>query len=746
MVRVTILLLACGCAAVGQTASILYDARSGPVRFAAGEIRAALTRKGISAAEGQCCSGPGPLKIVLAAGAGEVAAALQAFPAAAAKASGAQAYAVRRAGAGTYLVLGADAAGAMYGGLEIAESIRIGALEETRDSDAAPRIAQRGIKFNIPLDVRTPSYSDNSDPAQANIGEMWSLEFWRTLLDEMARHRYNVLSLWSLHPFPSIVKVPEYPEVALADVKRTTVPMDDSYSHNGTDMVRPALLERMETLRRMTIEEKIDFWRTVMQYAKDRGIDTYWFTWNMFVYGAEGKHGITGAQDNPVTLDYFRKSVRETVLTYPLLAGMGITAGERMENRKDEFGREKWLWKAYGEGVRDALKQQPGREFRMIHRFHQTGLEEIQREWKEYPGPLDVSFKYSIAHMYSAVKPPYLEGALPYLSPKLRTWLTVRNDDIYSFRWGDAEYARAYVKNIPGPDKVAGFYMGPDGFIWGRDYLSRDGGAAPELVMQKQWYSFLLWGRLSYDPELSDVRLRRIVGARFPEVPAEALVAAWASASKVFPEITRFFWGDIDLRWFPEACLSHRRHKGYYTVRHFIEGETMPGSGNLDILTWRERVLEKQEMGGTTPLEVAAALKKNAGDALARLPELRKPAGADREARLTLGDIEAMAHLGNYYAEKILGAAELALFDGTGEAVRREAAVKHLNAAADHWRRYAGVYGAQYKPQLLNRVGYVDIPALGAKADEDVAMARAWKAGTLPKRAGKAGADVPFKK
>ena len=32
---------------------------------------------------------------------------------------------------------------------------------------------------------------------------------------------------------------------------------------------------------------------------------------------------------------YFRASVRETVKTYPLLAGMGITAGEGMPQKMD---------------------------------------------------------------------------------------------------------------------------------------------------------------------------------------------------------------------------------------------------------------------------------------------------------------------------------------------------------------------------------------------------------------------------
>jgi hypothetical protein len=57
-------------------------------------------------------------------------------------------------------VRGADAAGAMYGGLDIAEAIRTGTLDSLKGSDQKPHIARRGIKFNIPLDLRTPSYTD----------------------------------------------------------------------------------------------------------------------------------------------------------------------------------------------------------------------------------------------------------------------------------------------------------------------------------------------------------------------------------------------------------------------------------------------------------------------------------------------------------------------------------------------------------------------------------------------------------
>ena len=99
----------------------------------------------------------------------------------------------------------------------------------------------------------------------------------------------------------------------------------------------------------------------------------------------------------------------------------------------------------------------------------------------------------------------------------------------------------------------------------------------------------------------------------------------------------------------------------------------------------------------------------------------------DPELTRTLEDIEAMAHLGDYYAAKILGAAELAAFDRTGDAALREAAVRRLEAAAGHWARYADLAGRQYKPQLLTRLGRVDLRALEAKVREDVTIAREWK-------------------
>jgi hypothetical protein len=49
------------------------------------------------------------------------------------------------------------------------------------------------------------------------------------------------------------------------------------------------------------------------------------------------------------------------------------------------------------------------------------------------------------------------------------------------------------------------------------------------------------------------------------------------------------------------------------------------------------------------------------------------------------------------------------------------------STALAHWKLYAAVATAQYKPQLFNRVGNVDLNALTAKVAQDIAIADAWQ-------------------
>lgn len=728
----SVLLLVAIVPASAEELQVVHDAASGePGRFAAEEIRREAARR----SDWRPGDG-GPVDVSIC-----VDKAVATEP---------QSYGIRvRKEGGRWIIVirGGDPVGAMYGGLDVAEAVQTGLIYQMKDSDHRPHIAQRGIKFNIPLDLRTPSYSDCSDASQANIPEVWDRGFWTDFFDAMARHRYNVISLWNLHPFPSMVRVPEFPDVALNDVWRTRVKLDDTFSMAGTDMVRPAMLADHEVVCRMTIDQKIDFWRWVMQQAANRGIRLYIFTWNIFTFGADGKHGITNDLDNDTTKRYFRASVREMVTTYPLLAGMGITAGEGMPHTMDPRTKEEWLWATYGEGVRDALQLEPDRSVAMIHRFHWTAQNDILEAFRLYPGPFDFSFKYSVAHMYSIPNPIFIQPLLENLAPGRKTWLTVRNDDIYTFRFGDPAYAREYILNMPPAEKMAGFYMGPDGYLWGRDFLERVPNAGRRaLVMEKQWYSFMLWGRLAYDPAIPDALFKRALAARHPTASATDLFCVLQNAAQVMPLTTRFFWKDIDLKWYPEACTSHRNVQGFYTVRHFIEGNSMPGAGVLCIRDWRDRLAGRLPMEETTPLEIAGALEGAAAEIFGRLATLAPTAKTDAELEKMMNDCESLGWLGRYYAAKIRGACALTLYDTHGDSDEQNAAVQYLIAALDHWRRYAHVRDAQYVSALYNRVGYVDITALTEEVEADVSLARDWKPGTLKNGGRRGGSETGFRK
>jgi len=200
-------------AAAQRDVALFCDRDIPAVRFAAEEIRGEVKTANRPCTTGSLVDLPrtaAPVRIARVSSAEQLRRTIRDLGITPPTAIAEQSYALRRKSKGqtdTYFVFGADAVGTMYGGLDRAEVIRLGALAELRDSDHAPYIARRGIKFDIPLDARTPSYSDAGDAAQQNIPEIWSRDFWHEMLDEMARQRFTVLSLWNLHPFDRMPKM-----------------------------------------------------------------------------------------------------------------------------------------------------------------------------------------------------------------------------------------------------------------------------------------------------------------------------------------------------------------------------------------------------------------------------------------------------------------------------------------------------------------------------------------------------------
>jgi hypothetical protein len=200
------------------------------------------------------------------------------------------------------------------------------------------------------------------------------------------------------------------------------------------------------------------------------------------------------------------------------------------------------------------------------------------------------------------------------------------------------------------------------------------------------------------------------------------LFAAWTSVSKILPLMTRFYWGDLDFKWYPEASWSLT---GYATVQDLITPKYAPMRADEDgqsprLMSVKAFVDGAAPAGRLTPLDVAERLARFADTGLAKVAPLSP--GTNKELRQTIGDIRAMAWLGRYYADKIRGAVDLYRYQKSRNATDLDRARTALQAAASHWRTYAELWSAQYVGQVLTRMGLtpVDIKAIQTFVDRDV--------------------------
>jgi len=642
----------------------------------------------------------------------------------------------------TLEVTGGDINGMMYGGLEAAEQITMNG--KVMPTEGKPYIKRRGIKMNIPLDARTPSYDDTGDAAQQNYITMWDWDFWKEYLDQLAIDRYNVLTLWNPHPFPSMIRLEEYPEVALNDVCVTTLkPVGIENEWAEPQMVSSNVMENLKVVKTISIDGKIAFWQKVMQYAHDRGIDIYYFTWNLCPNSVAkpvapfyrtynqplweeepGKYGITNQMDNPLNVTYYQASMKKFLETYPLVKGIGVTAGEHMLDSAGIYTREQWIWEAYGKPIVEVMAEQPDRKIEFIHRVWNTDMDKIMKYWKDFPGSFTGSFKYAKGRLYSTATPPFAVNHIEKMKNyNLQSWWNLRNDDIFVHRWGNPDYVRDFVKYFD-LDYTAGFYMGSDGYVWGREFNSKDPSQAGKLELEKHWYKFMLWGRLSYNTELDSSFFIRKLALRYPETDAQKLYDAWKVSSQIIPEVNCYHWNDWDYQWAVEACIDTRN--GYHDINRFIENPTLMKSGMLSPKDYAAVAAKGNTPEGISPYQVSADLRSYAEESLAIVAGMQKDSNSS-ELKAVLDDISSMAHLGNYYAAKIEGAVELALYKETGNSKSKENAVVQTEKALEYWKQYAAIQDKNYKPQMLARTGNFDVNEIMVEVEKDINKAKSAK-------------------
>ena len=658
-----------------QTVGVFSDNSIPQLKFAAGDVKTALESKGFKVEMlelSKLKSGYSNKKIVIAlASNSEITKLLTAEGVSIPNNLGEQAYGIRTTSLPqkSYWVIGGDGNGAMYGGLEIAENIKFNGFTETYNSQQSPAILKRGIKLNLPFDEKSPTYSSNSKGTsyQKAIPHVWDITFWETWFDEMTRYRYNMVSVWNNHPFTSLVLLPEYPDLAIQDVT----------GFNGYT-------------KKMSIQEKIDFWRQVMKLAHARGFEFLFFNWNVFVSNAQGKYGLANGETSDANKQYMYKSMLKLLETYPDLDGFGVTNGENNSNQD-------FLWAAYGKAMYDYAVKNPQRKLRFIHRWHQTNLADIRKTFSglfELPNvTFDMSYKYSKAHMYSTPVPKHFDkgnNSKQLVQNNMKVWFTVRNDDFYYHTWGDPSFARTYINSMIdyGPN-FAGFYIGSDGFCPTLSFFCKNSVSQGILEVHRQWYMNMIWGRLAYNPKTPDDVFKNHMKLKYPSISAEKMFTAWSKASSGIQRTNELTHEDFDLdfKWYPEACLTS---KGFATVDLFGLADVGPGSNLCNIKNSATGNCD----GKKSSYQLADEIEADALSALKTVNAMS--AKPNTESWVAINNIKAMSFLSLYYAHKVRGAtSKLA-----GESSNTTTA---LGKAWCWWINYTNLMDKMYEGQANQR-------------------------------------------
>ncbi len=602
-----------------------------------------------------------------------------------------------RVDANIIYVTGYEVIGAMYGLLDLAETVRFYGVDAVADKFENPFHLIRGVKFNLPFEPY-----DAGTPFEANEETVLTIEYWKTYIEFLAKNRYNYLSLWSENPFYMMFRLDKYPD---------TCPYDD-----------------------VTLEKFKDLYKFIFKYAKDLGVQTFMITWNIRLnpeiiqglglpaelgdmfdrYDVIRDHCVAipnnvavfdyCRQHIEIIKDYFKECVKTMLWTYRDLTGMGTSASEEMCGTSRE--RNEWVRDVYLAGIEES-----GRKIPFICRSNMTTGSEVKEIILDQynAGETLVSWKYSNAHMYSSTSPQF-ETTMNAWDEKgpdgAQVVYTVRNDDFHTLRGGDPVFLKEYIKNMK-KSYVRGFYWGADGYMWGKDFQH-----VPHKHMtwqydfEKHWYQFELLGRLGYNPNTPDdiwvKKYQSLFGTQ-----GQGVYNCFKQAMRIFPPVQRTFWINYDFEWHPECLLTV---SGFKSVIDFVKTGAMPMVGTLSIA---ESAAAKQAgdfKGMESAYDVVATLADCCDKLKAEIASIYESVHEeemDGELCCTMLDMEAWEMLGRYYFCKINAALCLSTLEITGDEAMRDSAVTYLTDALGYWERLGAIWSSHYMPYKLVRSKYI---------------------------------------
>ncbi len=559
---------------------------------------------------------------------------------------------------GAVIGLGRDDTGAMYAAYDIAEQLNLyGKVTEKIES---PANAIRAINPFFHVEALE---DDNS--------WFYDENYWKSYLDTLSLARFNLLDIH-----------------AMFDLRTTFFP--NAYLYLTKPAKYPAVGVPADRARK-----NMEMFQHIVQLASARGIRV-----SLMSYHASWRKTDRDPQDiepDEATLtNYTNAAVTEILQKVPDLYMTGFRIGE--SGMRGDFYKGAYV---------DAIKKS-GKDIRLYTRTWLTSTESVRSLAASFPGRTYIEIKYNGEHLglpYHAMTQPR-EGFTDSYSYEDYTgwprdyriiWQVRANGTHRVFRWGDPEFVRRTIGTFQF-GSADGFTLEPmisyypvTDSVFRKDFARN----AFRWDHDRNWYWYMLWGRLSYDPATPQEVWMSEFRHRFGEKSAKSVFDAVNTMSKIVPLI--YSW----------RCLGpdHRQ----------MAPELEPGGSIIDFAD--NTPLDPLTMYGISdfaadyitnapalkaklsPLEAASMLDGYAmktADSITAAKEGIDP--ANREFATLAAESEMLAALARYYAAKIRAATFFEFYKLTGTYPELVWAEKYTRDAVDEWLSLAATGESIFNP------------------------------------------------
>jgi len=566
------------------------------------------------------------------------------------------------------LIGGADASGALYGCLEMAEQVRkTGALPGRLQLSDQPEMVLRGACVGIQKTTYLPGRTVYEYPyTPEEFPWFYDKALWIQYLDMLVANRMNSLYLWNGHPFASLVKLKEYPYAVEVD---------------------SATFLRNEEMYRFLTRE-----------ADRRGIWVIQMFYNIILSKpfAE-KHGlVTQDRKRPITpliADYTRKSIAAFVAKYPNV-GLLVTLGEAMEG--DETDVE-WFTKTIIPGVKDGLQQLGQTRLPpIVLRGHDTNPQLVMQAARPlYP------------NLYTMNK--YNGEALTTYTPR-GPWAAMHRDmsrlaaahidnvhilaNLEPFRYGATSFIQKSVQAMHNVHGANGLHLYPESSYWDWPYTADK--ATPRLLQTaRDWLWYEAWARYAWnchrdrsdEDQYWSTKLDSIFGTAGK---GKYILEAYEQSGEIAPKLLRRFGITNGNRQTLTLGMLMSQLINPSKWRVWPELYSSDGPEGETLTEYAAKEWNKEAHKGETPVQIIQEVTQHGDLAVAAIERAAsKVQQASDEFARTRNDMYCYQALAHYFAAKVQAALLVLRYQYSHDIRDLEKALPWLEQSVTHYRELA---------------------------------------------------------